>query len=185
MTFRIIKVLLISMLLCSGISLDGQDRLRCDEGSVSFTSDAPLELIQASSSRLKGILDLQSRNFAFTVDVNSFDGFNSPLQKTHFRENYLESHSYPAITFTGKIIEANSFQGAKQETIRAKGVLTIHGVAQERIIKCEVSNSKKSIEVNSRFSVSLSEHDIRIPKIVNQKIANDIQIEVRATLQPR
>ena len=75
------------------------------KGNIHFNSNAPNEIIKASSNQLKGVLDLTKKTFAFKVAVSSFEGFNSPLQKEHFNENYMESFNYPEITFSGKIIE--------------------------------------------------------------------------------
>lgn len=179
-----LSILIISLSATAAFS---QTRLACNNGEVTFTSDAPLELIKASSHQLNGILDIESRRFAFSVESNSFEGFNSPLQKTHFKENYMESHTFPVITFSGRIIESDIFQEMQvEETIRAKGMLSIHGVEQERIIKCHLTNQiNGDLEVRSKFSVSLAEHNIRIPKIVHQKIANDIEIEVTIVLSPQ
>jgi len=38
------------------------------------------------------------------------------------------------------------------------------------------------ITVTSNFDVPLSDHDISIPKIVNQKIADIIQVEIKSDL---
>ena len=62
---------------------------------VTFNSKTQTELIKASSSELKGIIDSEKRIFAFTVAMKTFDGFNSPLQKEHFNENYMESEKFP------------------------------------------------------------------------------------------
>ena len=44
-------------------------------GTITFTSDAPLELIQASSNKLKGWLNPDSKQFSFTIDIKTFKGF--------------------------------------------------------------------------------------------------------------
>jgi hypothetical protein len=68
-------------------------------GKVSFKSEAPLELIKASSEKLAGILDAGKKSFAFLVPMSSFNGFGKPLQKDHFNENYIESDKYPNAKF--------------------------------------------------------------------------------------
>ena len=66
--------------------------------------------------------------------------------------------------------------------IRAKGNLTIHGVVQERIIKCEINIKNGIVSVKSNFTVLLSDHNITIPKVVHEKLASEIKIEVKAEL---
>lgn len=151
-------------------------------GTIIFWSDAPLELIKASSNKLKGIFNAEQKLFAFTLNVNTFKGFNSPLQQEHFNENYLESDKFPRASFEGKIIEDIDLKRDGLYNIRAKGNLTIHGVIQERIIKCEISIKNKVVSVKSNFTVLLADHNITIPKVVNEKLASLIKVEVKAEL---
>jgi YceI-like domain len=154
---------------------------KCQNGLISFRSDAPLELINAKSNTLKGVIDPTTGNFGFSVASQSFQGFNSPLQKEHFDENYLESGKFEKSKFEGKIIEKVDFSKNGKQTIRAKGMLTVHGVARERIIKSEIQIQDKKIMVQSKFTLLLAEHKITIPKLVYQKIAEEIEITLNAT----
>lgn len=151
-------------------------------GSIGFRSDAPLELIKASTNELRGKLDIGKKQFAFTAKINSFKGFNSPLQKEHFNENYMETQLYPDASFSGKIIEDVDFTQDGSYTIRAKGKLVLHGVAQERIIKTEVKVKGGVVSIKANFTVLLSEHNIAIPKVVHEKLASEIKVEVKADL---
>lgn len=155
------------------------------EGTVYFRSDAPLELIEASSNTLKGLIDTEERTFAFSIPISSFEGFNSPLQRVHFNENYMESKLYPNATFSGKIIENIAFSRDGHYTVRAKGQLNVHGVKRERIIRSELKIEKGTLKVYADFTVLLVEHDISIPKIVHQKIAEEIAVNIEATFLPK
>ena len=154
-------------------------------GAIDFRSEAPLELINASSDQLIGAIDIDKKNFTFKILMRSFQGFNSPLQKEHFNENYVESDKFPDASFKGKIIEDQDLTVNGTYELRAKGVLTIHGVSQERIIKSYVTVNNNIITLKSSFSVLLSDHNIPIPKVVYQKLANEIKVDVNATLEPR
>lgn len=152
------------------------------KGTIIFWSDAPLELIKASSNQLKGIFSGEKKQFAFTLNVNTFKGFNSPLQQEHFNENYLESSKYPRASFEGKIIEDIDLKRDGLYSIRAKGNLTLHGVSQERIIKCELTIKGNVVSIKSNFTVLLADHNITIPKVVHEKLASQIKVEVKAEL---
>ncbi|MBI1783254.1 MAG: YceI family protein [Sphingobacteriales bacterium] len=154
-------------------------------GTISFRSDAPFELIRASSKELKGAVETDKKTFSFKVRMRSFQGFNSPLQREHFNENYMESESYPEATFNGKIIEDIDFNTPGKYIVRAKGILSIHGIEQERIIKSEVEIKQGSVLIKSNFTVLLSDHKILIPKVVSEKLANEIKVEVIAELLPK
>lgn len=147
---------------------------------VSFHSNAKTELIKASSGELKGIIDADKRTFAFSVAIKSFAGFNSPLQEEHFNENYMESDKYPAASFTGHIIEEDDFTKDGTYNIRAKGKLNIHGVEQERILQGDLIVKGGSIKLSSIFTVLLAEHDIKIPRIVHEKLASEIKVIIDA-----
>jgi len=150
-------------------------------GIVDFSSDAPLELIRASSNELHGVIAPVENTFSFGIEIISFRGFNNPMQLAHFNENHLESDRFRSATFKGKIIEDVDLNEDGLYLIRAKGILEIHGVKQERTIKSTVRVEDGKVQVHSRFTVLLDEHGIRLPKIVFQKIAREIVVEVNAT----
>jgi polyisoprenoid-binding protein YceI len=157
----------------------------CKDGNTKFTSEAPLELIKAQSNKTTGVLDCAAKNVAFSIDIDSFEGFNSGLQKEHFRENYMETEKYPKATFKGKIIEDVDFSKNGTSQVRAKGIFNIHGTDKEKIVKAKITIKDKEIFVETSFEVPLEDHNIKIPKVVNQKIASIIMVEVKATLKPK
>ncbi|MBK7433146.1 MAG: YceI family protein [Chitinophagaceae bacterium] len=180
--FKKPAILLFSLIVLSAHANAPNLIFSVSTGSITFRSDAPMELIKASSNQLKGIFSAEKKQFAFTINVNSFKGFNSPLQQEHFNENYLESDKFPRASFEGKIIEDMDMSRDGLYIIRAKGNLTIHGVVQERIIKCEINIKNGIVSVKSNFTVLLSDHNITIPKVVHEKLASEIKIEVKAEL---
>jgi hypothetical protein len=155
------------------------------DGTVKFISDAPLELIKAQSSKLSGLLKISDRSFAFAIPMNSFEGFNSDLQKTHFNENYVESIKYPMATFEGKIIEDIDLTVAGEYDIRGKGKFNVHGVEQIRIIKCHLVVQPGKILIKSTFSVLLADHNIKIPTVVSKKITEEISVEMNVLMIPK
>ncbi len=156
---------------------------RCENGKVHFKSDAALEVIQAKSTKLRGAIDPAKQTFAWTVEMSTFEGFNSALQREHFKENYLETDEFPKAIFQGKIIENIDFQKDGTYTIRAKGKLLIHGVEQERILKSQLELKNGKATIHSDFTVLLSDHNINIPRIVHQKIAEEIAVTVDAEMK--
>jgi hypothetical protein len=151
---------------------------KAEHGKAQIDSEAPLEVIKAESNALRGIIDPSTKGFAFSVSVNTFIGFNSEIQQTHFLENYLEQKKYPQARFTGKLIEDIPFDVPGIYSVRAKGNLEIHGITKERIIRGTLTIRKESAHVETTFLVPVSEHGITIPKIVNQKIAEQISVHM-------
>ena len=154
-------------------------------GTINFKSDAPFEMIKASSNEMAGLLDTDKKTYAFKVKIQSFQGFNSDLQKVHFNENYMQSNLYPDASFSGKIIEDVDFNKDGQYSVRAKGKLVVHGVSQERIIKTDLTVRQGKVFAKSAFTVLLADHSIPIPKVVKDKLANEIKVDVSAQLVPR
>jgi hypothetical protein len=146
-------------------------------GKIFFESNAPQENIQASSSNLSGLMNININTFAFAVDIKSFKGFNSDLQEEHFYENYMQTDIFPRSTFSGKLIDKFNADAVKQ-TLRAKGQFEIHGVKAERIIQVEILKTTTGYNVKTEFNVLLEDHGIVVPKIVFQKIAENIKVSV-------
>lgn len=157
----------------------------CQNGQVNFSSEAPLELINAHSQDLRGVLDTEKNTFAFLIPMNSFDGFNDPLQKEHFCEKFLDCNRFPQASFQGKIIESVPYDTNGNYEVRAKGEFNIHGVSQERIIKARINIQQDRIDISSKFTVKLIDHKIKVPKIVYNKVAETIQVEISAFLLPK
>jgi hypothetical protein len=163
-------------------TLSAQPKYTIRTSEMSFTSNAELELITASTRQAQGLIDPGNNQFAFSVNVSSFKGFNSALQREHFNEKYMESEKFPKATFIGKIIEPLDFSADGTYDLRAKGELDIHGQKQTRIIKTKLTIEQGNIQLETRFFVPLSDHNISIPSIVSQKIATEIEIEFKATM---
>jgi polyisoprenoid-binding protein YceI len=159
-----------------------QNRYTAKTGKIDLISNAELELIKASSSQVQGLIDPETNQFAFTVDVKSFRGFNSELQREHFNEKYMESERFPKARFSGKIIEQVDFGINGTYEVRAKGDLEIHGIKQTRIIKGKITVRDNQLRIEAEFKVPLSDHSIAIPTIVKQKIATEIEVDFTSSM---
>ena len=175
--------LLIVLFFVSSLAASAQGIYKINTSKIKFNSDAPLEVISAQSSTVSGYLDTRKRIFSFSIPVESFQGFNSALQLQHFREHYMQIAKYPTSSFTGKLLE--SFDLTKNGTyiIRAKGILTIHGVPQERVIKSKIVVNNGIAYLNSQFTVVLADHNISIPKIAAMRLAEVITVNFKASLK--
>lgn len=178
MQYGIKSLLLFLFVLLVSWRADQEVLWEAARGHAQIQSDAPLEIIKAESHTLRGVIDQKKKTFAFSVRINSFQGFNSQIQRTHFLENYMEEKKFPNATFKGKFIENIPFDVPGIYSVRAKGYLDLHGVVRERIIRGELNISDQTLTVKASFFVPVSDHGINIPKIVNQKIAEQITITI-------
>ena len=177
---RLLYLLCSLLFLC--IHAFPQQIYMTNSGTASFVSDAPLEVIKAASIDLQCAVNLDDKTFAFAIDNKSFKGFNSPLQQEHFYENYMQVQDYPTSTFKGKIIEMINPEDNAELVVRAKGILNIHGVEQERIIKGTLQKSGDEVILKADFTIPLEDHNIKIPKVVYQKIAENINVSIEAQM---
>ncbi|MBK8700797.1 MAG: YceI family protein [Saprospiraceae bacterium] len=155
--------------------------LKTTKGKLNFVSQAPLETIKAGSAHLIGAINITTGNYSFKVAMKSFEGFNNPLQKEHFYENYMEIDEFPDAAFVGKIIEP--IVEGKLQKVRAKGMLSIHGKTNEAIIELDLSYDGIEMIFSGKFDVLLDDYDIHVPRIVSKKISTIINVSVRGVLQ--
>jgi hypothetical protein len=179
---NIAKKIVLFLFLISGFSVNAQKKFTIDKGDVSFTSNAKLEVIKASSDKIQGLIDPATGQFAFLVKIQSFSGFNSSLQKEHFNEKYMETEKYYDASFSGKIIETIDFSKDGVYDVRAKGTLVVHGVRQARTIVSKIKIDKGTLKIDSHFDILLADHDIKIPTIISEKIATEIIVTVDALM---
>ncbi|WP_412986512.1 YceI family protein [Pontimicrobium sp. IMCC45349] len=177
-----IRNYLICFLLWSSINVYSQSLYR-GKGKVSFISEAPLEIIKAESNELVGIIDMSNMNFAFSIDMASFQGFNSPLQKEHFKEHYLDTKKYPKAIFLGTIILTENCDGGCDTKAICKGKFTIHGVTKIVAIPVHLTVKDGALNISGEFLVRLSDYSIKIPRIVQAKIASEIKVTVQNVMQ--
>lgn len=168
-------------LIAFSSSFFGQDLYK-GEGSVYFLSEAPLETIEAKTKQLVGIVDTSTMNFAFKVNIASFDGFNSALQKEHFNEHYLETKKFPDATFLGKILLEENCKGSCKTVALCKGKFKIHGITQIVSIPMNYQLSDDMLMLNGKFTILLADYNIKIPRIVQAKISPEIVINVSVEL---
>lgn len=159
-----------------------QALMELDKGEISFVSDAPLELISASTTDFNMLVDTAKGEFAIRIPIKGFTGFNSALQQEHFYENYMETEKYTSAVFTGKILELLTYQ-PDTFAVTVKGNLKIHGQTAMRIMEVACSwTSPEVLAIESAFMVPLADHGIEIPRIVYQKIAEEISVRISAQL---
>lgn len=168
---------------------------------VSFTSDAPIELIVGNTPAITGTvvvddsLDLSKKPLtaSFDVDLATIDT-GIPLRNQHMRDNFLETKQYPKATFKLKTIQKPVvLKSGQKTTVQAIGDFTLHGKTVSKQIpvtityfkKCPATEQKMPgcdlIQINAQFNVPFSDHSIKRPEIVFQKLADTVIVKVAAT----
>ena len=169
------------VLLTSGIFLNqAQAQVKnATSGQISFFSSTPVEDIKAESKNVKAAINTQTKKVVFVVPNTSFD-FENKLMQEHFNEKYMESEKYKLSNFSGEIQETIDWTKDGEYIITAKGKLNIHGVEQERTIPGKLIIKDGKITLVTNFKVKVADHKIEIPKLVTEKIAQEIDVKVEA-----
>lgn len=153
-------------------------------GKITFTSKAPLEVIEATNTSANIVLDASNGSVEGAVLIKGFQ-FRKALMQQHFNENYLESHKYPKATFKGNLANYKSLNLEKDGTyeVDVKGSLTLHGVTQPFATTGTVTVKGGKINVASTFNLTVADYHIEIPKVVQDNISKTVNVRLSADLQ--
>lgn len=178
-------ILVIFLMLTTFADVVAQTRFITKTGHIWFFSDAPLEDIEAHNKKVVSVLDVSTGELVFSVPMKEFQ-FRKSLMQTHFNENYVESNKYPKATFKGKITNMETVDLTRDAAyqVRVQGVLNIHGndKAIDTPGTLEVKDGR--LYGRSTFSVTPQEFDIKIPRLVRNNIARQIDITVDILYAP-
>ena len=100
----------------------------------------------------------------------------------HFNENYMESNEYPKATFKGKLDNFSLDNLKSNESIPLSGMLTIKGVGKKIQTTVSISQYQNGLSMTGTFSVKPEDFNIKIPVIVQEKIADIVQINLNYQL---
>lgn len=171
------------MLLCT-ISFGVQSqKLVLEKSRIVFFSDAPVEDILAENVKTAGLFNPLTGDIAFSVPIRGFQ-FEKSLMQEHFNEKYMESDKYPKATFQGTITGLDAGISIAQQ-VTAKGELTIHGVMKAVEIPGVIERRADEWILKTKFMVKLSDHNIRIPRLVFQHITEQIEVTADFTFRVR
>jgi hypothetical protein len=160
----------------------GQDVYKSTKTSVKFFSHSILEDIEATTSKSGSAFNMATREVGVLIPITTFV-FHRSLMQEHFNENYLESDKYPEASFAGKLDEKYTIKPGEEFHTMAKGILTIHGVSQSREIPLTLKmNDDGVITSRGMFNIKLADHNIKIPTLVFQNIAEVVEVTFDFTL---
>lgn len=179
------KHFFLSFFILNSIFSFSQDKYISRNGKVQLNASTPLENINPVNNHVSCILDTENGNIAFQLKMISFK-FDKALMEEHFNEKYVESEKFPKSTFVGKIIDWEKVDWDNEEqNVQATGTLTIHGVDKEIVVSGIIRILQKNINLVSEFYINISDFDIKIPKIVRDKISEKVEIYVDINLHPK
>ncbi|WP_299225223.1 YceI family protein [uncultured Psychroserpens sp.] len=173
------KHFFLMLYMLSSMLVIGQSKYLTKIGSLSFEASVPsFEEVAAQNKSVTAILNTENGEFAALALVKAFR-FKNALMEEHFNENYAESDLHPKTTFKGLIsdFELEKISALETSSLLMEGQLTFHGVTKniDQIpITMKVVND--SVFLSGNFSVLASDYNIEIPKIVKNKLSNEVLI---------
>ena len=154
------------------------------QGNITFFSSAPLEDIEAKNNKVISLLNVRNNEIAVRVPIKQFQ-FRNRLMQEHFNENYMESERFPYATFKGKINESVDFSKPGTYNVTATGDLNVHGVSRKRTLNGILRVTDSGMLLETKFDIPLADHNIKIPRLVFNKIAERIAASVSISYVPQ
>ena len=152
--------------------------------AISFISSASFGKIKGTSDKMTGTLDVSKRTFEFKVPACSFEGFLNATQKKHYCEKFVEGPKFPDSGFKGKIIEDVDLTVPGTYKVRGKGMFLLHGVEKERIIDVLLNVKDGQIDADSKFTIPVEDHGIKVSKMNSLSMARVIDVTVKIVMKP-
>ena len=176
-------ILFLQPLILQGPELKSSGAVYISEKShVRFFSQAPLENIEATSTKLRAALNIETGILLFIIPINSFE-FEKQLMQNHFNDQYLESDKYPEARFEGKFTGAPLELTGSTEA-RFEGLLTIHGETNKISGKALLQKDGTIIHGKSTFLVRLEDYKIKVPRMVIKNIAEEVEVTIQVDFIP-
>jgi len=176
------RLILLTVLTLAFGTLSAQ-KFMLSEGFVQFYSKATLEDIKAINKKTSGLFNIETGGVAFIIPVNQFQ-FEKKLMQEHFNEKYMESDKFPNASFAGTIREFDIGKSGEQMVV-AKGQLTIHGVTQPVEVKGVAEKQGDIISLRAVFMVRLEDYKVKIPQLMWQNIAEQVEVTVDVRFKPQ
>ncbi|AQX02200.1 YceI family protein [Elizabethkingia anophelis] len=176
------KIFLIMMLCIVGVV--SAQNYKTTSGKTSFSASVPLfEDINAKDATTVVIVNADTGDMA-SVSVTKNYHFKVKLMEEHFNENYAESKKYPKVTFKGKIL---NFDKSKVSSVPQKynvqGVLNFHGVSKSISTLATIFVKDSKFYMKGSFVVRTADFNVKIPKVVSKKIAENVKVEYDYIMQ--
>lgn len=167
------KNYIIATLFCFNFAF-GQGKYLTRSGSLTFEASIPaFEEVKAKNESVTAIFNSENGEIAVLALVRGFR-FKNALMEEHFNESYIESSQFPKATFKGKI---DTFVISRSQEVNLTGILEMHGVTKpvNTIAKYRVTDQE--VLISGTFLVKASDYDIKIPKIVRNKVSDTVTIQ--------
>lgn len=176
------KTVLLGIFYLTAIANVTAQKFTTEKGHLSFFSDASVEDIKAYDPIVGSMFNASNGELVYIVKNKDFI-FEKPLMREHFNEKYIETEKFARSTFEGRIVSFKKDISGEQKIV-AKGKLNIHGVTNNVEIPGTLEFASGKVILKSKFMVKLEDYDIKIPKLLGNNIAEEVEVKIEFTYKP-
>lgn len=159
-----------------------EGKLICRQGKVSFFSYTNVENIEATNNQVVSIIDRANGEVVVQMLMRAFV-FKKALMEEHFNESYVESDTYPKLTFSGTLLESGNLDSGQGPKF-IKGIMDFHGVKKEIELKTKVESEEDTVVLLGDFTVLIDDFNIKVPPLLAPNISKEIQVMFRFEYMP-
>lgn len=176
-------IMMLALMLAVTTSASAQ-KYFTKSGNIKFFSEAPLENIEATSDQVMTIVNAETGDLVFKMQIKTFQ-FDKALMQEHFNEKYMESEKYPDAQFKGQITNMDKIDLSADGTsgVMVKGDLTIHGVTKSIELDGKLTVKDGKLSCEAVFPVNLADYNVKIPGAVKDNIAETVEVTVKASYE--
>jgi hypothetical protein len=173
------SIYLLFIFLSVSILTNAQNILFTKTGHVYFLSHTDALNIDGNNNQVTSFFNTETGEIVFQMLIKSFK-FTLATAEEHFNETYMESDKFPKASFKGTIVNLKDINCKTDGNykVTVKGDMNIHGVSrpieQEGIIT--VKDGK--IMASSAFEISIDDYSIKVPKIVEDRVAKKVDVKI-------
>ena len=143
--------------------------------------DAPVGDYTGVSNELTGNLNIEKGEVSFKLPLKSLKTGNDK-RDGHMYET-LDTDSYPYAEFNGIILSHFNIMNSDPQTVKIKGIFSIHGHQKEIETSATLDPDGNSIYFNSSFDLYITQYGMERPSVAFFKTDDKHTISVRGTLK--
>ncbi len=179
-------IILLVIIFCCSYCTSYSQLYFTKNGRISFFSKTSLEDISANNNQVLSVVNMQTGALQFSLLNNAFYFPKAKMQED-FNDNYIESDKYPKSTFKGVITDIGTvnLNNDGNYQIHVKGDLMIHGITKNIAAAGMLNIKNGNISATASFKVLLADYNIKIPTIVVNKIAKEIEVTVSCNYEKK
>lgn len=179
---RVACLLLFLWPLNGGVST-GDTVYYTDEGYAEFHSSVPLDTFTGKSDYLTGMIDLNSGEIDFFLDLETLKTGNNRRDRDMYRT--LNVEEFPFAEFTGSLTSDFDASTTSPQPVEAEGEFTVHGVTRDFTVEGRLQKLGDSLILEAEWVIDITDYDIEPPGILFYRVADEMDVKIEATLNER